>query len=279
MLALPHTNSWGFVYTNQDNGSNTPGTSVTPGATNAEGSWTQIASAANIEAEVQYASLFINSGGTSGSAKQQLLDFGIDPAGGSSYTAWFSNLACGASGSGLGGAFGKPFHFPCKIPSGASVAVRIQGASGTAGTVNVLAQFWGKPSRPELWRPAAYTETLGTITNSSGPSFTPGNASWGSWASLGTTAKKHFWAQLGVQINNGTHNNESTHIQLAIGDGTNQHIITDFHLGSLTSESENTTPQTPCAWEIPAGAELWVRGNCSGAPASGYNATAVLFGG
>jgi len=279
MLALPHTNSWGFVYTNQDAGSTTPGTSVVPGATNAEGSWTEIAGDADITTEIQYCTLFIGQGGSSGQVKNHLLDFGWDPAGGTSYTAFFNNLACGASGSGLGATYGKPFHFPCKIPAGSAIAVRIQGSNGTAGTVRVLAHFYGKPSRPELWRPAAYSETVGTITNSNGVSFTPGNASWGSWASLGTTAKKHFWAQVGMQTDNSAQANDGTHLQMAVGDASNKHIICDWWRMGLTSESEATTLQTPCTWEIPAGAELWIRGNNNAAPVTGYNATAVLFGG
>lgn len=281
MLALPHTNSWGFVYTNQDNGSSTLGTSVTPGASDVEGSWTQIASGANISSPVYFCDLLVSAGASGGQSKQHLLDFGWDPAGGTSYTAFCQDFACG--GSIATATFnchsGAPFRFPCAIPAGSTVAVRVQGSNGTAGSVRVLAKFCGKPSRPELWRPAAYSETLGYTSGTLGTSFTPGTTAWGSWTSLGSTTKKHFWAQLGVQIDNNTMSNHGMHYQLGIGDGTNMHIISDVWAQAGSSEQHAQSVQDPCQWEIPSGATLYVRGNCSAAPVTGYNATCVLFGG
>lgn len=279
MLALPHTNSWGFVYTNQENGSNSPGTSVTPGSSSSEGSWTEIGPDANITTAIYYVTLHISGGQSGANSKQHFLDFGWDAAGGTSYTAFFSNLACGGSVPNANGATGRLYHFPCYIPASSAIAVRIQGSNATAGTVRVEAKFWGKPSRPELWRPAAYSETLGAGASTLGTSFTPGNASWGSWASLGTTTKPHFWAQLGAQVDNATMGTESVRIQLGIGDGTNMHIITDQWFNTSAGEAQANTMQTPCTWEIPSGATLYVRGNASAAPVTGYNATAVLFGG
>jgi len=278
MLALPHTNSWGFVYTNQENGSSTLGTSVTPGTSSAEGSWAQIASAANIAADVNFVMLLVTLGESSGQSKQHFLDLGWDPAGGSSYTAFCQDFACGGS-RGPAFSMGIPFEFPCKIPAGSTVAARVQGSNATAGSFRVWAYFFGKPSRPELWRNAAYSETLGAGASTLGTSFTPGNASWGAWASLGTTTKKHFWTQLGVQLNNNTQTGHYCRVQVGIGDGTNMHVIADRVVVTSNGEACWHSPQHGGAWEIPAGAELWVRGNNSAAPDSGYNATAVLFGG
>jgi len=64
MLALPHTNSWGFVYTNQDNGSTTPGTAITPGASDVEGAWTEIAGDASITTDIHYVVMCIHGGVT-----------------------------------------------------------------------------------------------------------------------------------------------------------------------------------------------------------------------
>lgn len=283
MLALPHTNSWGFVYTNQAVGNSNPGTSVTPGASNVEGSWTEIAPDASITTDIYYVHLVIHDGQSSANAKNHLLDFAWDPTGGTTYDQiLFQNYVCGGSAAyATVGPAGRPIHFPCKIPAGSAIAVRIQGSNGTAGTVRVLGYFYGKPSRPELWRPAAYAETMGTITNSNGTSFTPGNGSFGSWASLGTTTKRHFWAQLGVQVDNAASAFGAVRLQLGIGDGTSgaTHVITDSMFVITTGEQQSTHLQTPCTWEIPSGAEIWVRGAAAGAPDTGYNATAVLFGG
>ena len=283
MLALPHTNSWGFVYTNQENGSATPGVSVTPGASDAEGSYTEIVGDASVTTAIYYAKLTVHEGRTGTASKQHLLDLAYDPAGGTSYTSvLFSDWACGCSAvtnATSGGTGGQIIHFPCKIPSGSAIAARVQGSNGTAGTVRVEMVLYGKPSRPELWRPAAYSETLGYSSGTLGTSFTPGNAAWGSWASLGTTTKKHFWAQAGIQVDNGTQTISWMHYQVAIGDGTNMHVIIDSTFKSTTNEDNSTDLQFPCTWEIPSGSTLYIRGNNSGAPATGYNATVVLFGG
>ena len=280
MLALPHTNSWGFVYSNQTDGSLVPGISVTPGASSVEGSFTEIAADASITTEIQYVALWVNSGRSSTASKLHFLDFAWDPTGGTTYDQiLFQDLACGNSAGVNNEGLGRFYHFPCKIPAGSAIAVRIQGSNATAGTVRVEGKFYGKPSRPELWRPAAYAETLGAGASTLGVSFTPGTTAWGSWASLGTTTKKHFWAQLGVQIDNGTFDGDNVRLQLAIGDGTNQHIIIDQMIVQNTFEAISSGLQQPCTWEIPAGAELWVRGNCNNAPVTGYNATCVLFGG
>src|SRR5262245_10261809 len=102
-----------------------PGASVTPGASNAEGSWVQLASAANIANDVYALALMVGNGATSGQSKPHLLDIGEDPAGGTSYTALLSNLACGGTEltSVLGG--GIQFYFPLFIKAGSSVAARI----------------------------------------------------------------------------------------------------------------------------------------------------------
>ena len=281
MLALPHTNSWGFIYTNQAGGSTTPGTSITPGASGVEGSFTEFGPDASLTSETSYLVITLSGGGANANSKQHLLDIAYDAAGGTTYDQFIvQDLACGASGTFGVGSGPRSFHFPCRIPAGAAVAARLQGSNATAGTVLLLAYFYGKPSRPELWRPSAYSETLGYSSGTLGASFTPGNSgAFGSWVSLGTTAKKHFWAQLGVQVDNGTISSQATRCQLAVGDGSNKHVIIDTMIETNSSETTFSPLQTPCTWEIPAGAELWVRGNCSGTAATGYNATVALFGG
>lgn len=283
MLALPHTNSWGFIYSNEGGALNTStaGTGITPGTSDSEGSFVEIGPDASITTDIYYASLLFHTGSTSGQAKNHFFDVAYDPTGGTTYDRFlFQDFACGAAAphSSYQGIY-RHIHFPCKVPAGSAIAIRAQGSNATAGSVRCIASFYGKPSRPELWRPAAYSETLGVSSGTLGTSFTPGNASWGSWTSLGTTAKKHFWAQLGVQIDNNTYLGHATHVQLGIGDGTNMNVICDYQVWTASLETLADTPQNPCTWEIPAGAELWVRANNSTSPITGYNATCVLFGG
>lgn len=283
-LHVPHLSRGYFVYDNFGaNPSATPGTSVTPGASNAEGSWTQVASGANIAQDVFGFYLRVSDGASTTAAKPQILDVGVDPAGGTSYTPIISNLVCGASGAITIGS-GMQFYFPMWIKAGSSVAVRIQGANATAGTVRVGARFYGRPSTPEALPIGTYSETIGTITGSNGVSFTPGNAADGNWVSLGTTTKPLWWWQIGYQIDNGTITAEYTYIDIAHGDTTNKHLITRLlHTGTTGEAVTAVMPLHMMFVEaycpVPAGANIYIRGRCNNAPDTGYNGVAVGVGG
>ena len=284
MIESPYESRFGFRYSNIGNASSSPGTSVTPGASNAEGSWTQVATSGNISEEIWEIVIGVTAGSSNAQAKNHLLDVGIDEAGGSSYTAIISNIVCGQSGTITAGCGGIWFRFPIKIKSGSSVAVRIQGSNATAGTVRVIVHFYGKPSRPEVvWR-GEVSETIGTITNSNGVSFTPGNAAEGTWVSLGTTSKKLSWWQLGVQVDNSATSALVVYVDLAYGDSTNKHMICEDLQFMIIGSSEivcyhtNLSMWQTCFCEVPSGGELWVRGMASAAPTSGYNAVAVGVG-
>lgn len=285
MLAQsPLGSSTHFVYDNWGtNPSATPGTSIVPGASNAEGSWTAIASSGNISEDIYGFYIQVFGGATAANAKNHLLDIGVDPAGGTSYVAIISNLVCGASPA-LTVAGAREFFFPMFIKAGSAVAVRIQGSNATAGTVRVCAQFYGKPSAGHLLPVGSYSETIGTITNSNGVSFTPGNAADGSWVDLGVTAKPLWWWQLGYQIDNGTITAEYTYIELAFGDASNKHTIFKTMHGGTTGETCGLATQTPMLslaayCPVKAGEHLYVRGRCNNAPDTGYNAVAVGIGG
>ena len=284
MLHAPTLSRYSFTYDNFGaNPSATPGTSVTPGASNAEGSWTQVASSANIAQAVCGFYLRVSDGATASAAKNHLLDVGVDPAGGTSYTAIVSNIVCGATGAITTTGGGHQFFFPLAIAAGSSVAVRIQGSNATAGTVRVGIKFWGQPSRNEIVPCGQISETIGTITNSSGVSFTPGNAADGTWVSLGTTTNPLWWWQVGYQIDNGTITAEYTYVDIAVGDGTNKHVIHRIMHGGTTGEtcgsniSDNLILHS-CYCPVPAGSTIYIRGRCNNAPDTGYNGVAIGVG-
>jgi hypothetical protein len=274
----------GFNWQYHNGGTNpsaTPGTSVTPGASNAEGSWTSIATGSNIANDVFGVLISVAGGNTSAAQKDHLLDIGVDPAGGTSYTALISNIVCGQSDAANRNA--KTFFFPMFIKAGSQVAVRVQGNNATAGTVRIWATFYGKPSRPELQKVGFVSETIGTISSSGGVSFTPGNAADGSWVSLGTTSRPLWWFQIGCQLSNATSTAQYTYVDLAVGDGSNKDIIINDLLmsfsGTAEVESQPYMTQIIAGYrQVPAGATLYVRGRCNTAPASGYNAVAIGVG-
>ena len=274
-----------FKYDNWGaNASGIPGTSVVPGASNVEGSWTQVASAANIAQDCYAFLLRVSDGFTSAAQKDHLLDIGVDQAGGTSYTAVISNIVCGASG-GIGSeSVGLEFAFPLCIKAGSSVAVRIQGSNATAGTVMVGIRFYGQPDHPENVPVSQYSETLGTITNSQGVSFTPGNAADGTWVSLGTTTLAMWWWQIGYQVSNSVITTERTYIEIAYGDATNKHLIMRLlHIGNTNEEITSTLNENLMPWAcycpVPAGTNIYIRGRCENAPDTGYNGVAIGIGG
>lgn len=276
---------YSFTYDNWGtNPSATPGTSVTPGASNVEGTYTQVASSANIAQDCYWMFIQISGGGTSTAAKNQLLDIGVDPAGGTSYTTVISNLVCGQTPAYTAAAGGKSWMFPIFIKSGSSVAVRVQGSNATAGTVRACVKFWGQPTRPEAVPVGNIFQTFGTITNSNGTSFTPGNAADGSWVDLGATSSELWWWQVGYQIDNGTVTAEYTYIDIAYGDGSNKHIISRTMHGGTTGEITafllNSNLNFCSAYRpVPSGANIYIRGRCNNAPDTGYNATVIGVGG
>lgn len=273
-----------FLFEYHNGGTNpsaNPGTSIVPGASNVEGSWTSVATGSNIAEDIFGVWLQVQGGNTSGQQKDHLLDLGVDPTGGTSYTAIVSNVICGYSDASVRGCANH--YFPIYIKAGSQVAVRIQGSNATAGTVIVWATFWGKPTRPERVPVGFVSETIGTITGSAGVSFTPGNAADGTWVSLGSTTRTLWWWQLCAQLSNGTIATERTYVDLAVGDGsTFDIIVNDYQLSSTgTSEVLSRPSIGPCIRgyrELPAGATLYVRGRCNTAPTSGYNAVAIGIG-
>ena len=274
---------FGFRYDNWGtNPSATIGTSVTPGATNAEGAWTSVATGANLSTDICGFQVWVGGGNSTGNQKDHLLDIGVDPAGGTSYTPIISDIVCGQSGALTQG--GNPFFFPFSIKAGSQVAVRVQGSSGTAGTVRVPMRFYGRPNDMLRLPCGSFSETIGTITSSGGVSFTPGNAADGAWVSLGTTSKPLWWWQLGVQCSNGTITAQYTYAELAWGDSTNKHTILKTVMNFPgTAEICNLSPNELSPYEaycpVPAGATIYVRGRCNTSPVAGYNAVAIGVGG
>lgn len=257
------------------------GTAVAPGASNAQGAWTQLLAAAAFEADG--VAVGISGGNTSAVSKMHLLDIGVDPAGGTSYAPIVADMACGMSSATASG--GSQWWFPLRIPAGASIAARIRGSAATAGTCLVRVELRGRASRPEQRRVGAYSATLGAQTASSlGTAFVPdANAAKGAWALLGTTSRPLWWWQIGVQCDNSNMSTRVFHIDLAHGDASNKTLILSDVLVSgnsaevLTVHGMHKMMDAYC--EVPAGVAVYVRGACNNTPEAGWNATATGIGG
>lgn len=276
--------SAGFVVDNWGaNPSATPGTSVTPGTSGAEGSWTQVLAALAQEVSMLYLRV---SDSSATAPKNTFLDIGWDPSGGTSYTEMISNIVVGSAAAITAAGAGLEFLFPIRIPQTAAVAVRARGVSGTPGTLRVGVRGYGYRSAPWAFPVGQYAETIGVseTTAVDATAITPGNAADGSWVSLGTTTRECWWWQLAYQIDNATITAEYTYIELAVGDGSNKDVILRVMHSGTTGETcglalnENLVPCRAYR-RVPAGSTLYARGRCNNAPDTGYQAAAIGIGG
>jgi hypothetical protein len=264
------------------NPSGTSGTSIIPGASDVEGSFTEILG--DLAEEVHGFFLTIFAGASSGAIKSHLLDLYYDPAGGTSYTEkLIENLVCGHAVAMTAAPSGQEYYFPLRIPAGAAVAARVQGSNATAGTIRVAIKAFGRNYSAAM-PVGTFSETVGTISGSQGVSVTPGNAADGSWTSLGTITRALWWWVIGWQVSNTALIADNTYFELAYGDATNKHAILKI-MGACTTAEALGTPMNPSPGflsgyaPVAAGVELFIRARCSGAPATGYNVVAVGVGG
>jgi hypothetical protein len=275
--------SFRVVFTNQAGPSTTPGTSVTPGASGSEGSATVIATGAQITSDIVGLYLWITGGATSTASKIQLLDVGYDPAGGTSYQWVGQNIEIGGSGTAAQG--GIDMFLPLFIPAGSQVAVRIQGGNATAGTVRVAAQFYGGASRPENTLAFRKSETIGTITSSSGVAVTPGtSAAEGSWVLIGATTFRWRYCLPSFQLDDASTNAQQIYFDVAYGTASNKVIIAENVSAAVPGTAEATCVALASSmrdfWcNIPSGVNIYVRCSTTLATAdSNYDFLVTGFG-
>lgn len=150
-----------------------------------KGAWTQLFAATS---SPSYGILVcINSNNTSAACRATVVDIGVDPAGGTSYTTVIADLQGGNAVGYTTGSGGLYYYFPLYIPAGATIGVRANSTVSTSFNVNAtLAQ---KPTRPALVRQAAYVDTFG-ISGNAGTAITPGTTSEGAWTLIGATTRR-----------------------------------------------------------------------------------------
>lgn len=258
------------------------GIGVVPGANNTKGSWVQVASSANLSQNIYDIFMMVHSGSSGGNARQMLMDIGVDAAGGTSYTTIISNLAMGATGASSNS--GRRFRFPYYIPAGSSVAVRIQCGDATVTNVRVAFTFAGAATPSASIPYGTYTQTFGTITNSTGTPFTMGaSGSDGAWVSMGTASNSLWSFQVGVQLDNAIQLGGQFYVDIAVGDAVTKQVINRIYSQTNTNElfldlldNNVLSPYFP----VSAGQEIWIRGrHASATPDSGFNATVIGIGG
>jgi hypothetical protein len=198
------------------------GTSVTPGASNVKGSWTQLLTA--LAEDVYRVRLHLNSGGLSGFNRATLVDIGIDLAGGSSYGVLIPDLIGACAGPALvnqAGGGGIVYDFPLRVPAGATVGARAAVNNAGASTIRVRIEAYGRPRDARAARAGTVVSAYGiTAASSDGTSVTPGTTSEGARTEIGTIGPEEPWAwQVMASVNNNILGGASYTVDLGIGNG------------------------------------------------------------
>lgn len=243
------------------------GTSVIPGVSNVMGSWTALLAAT--ARETYFAEVQITDNVSAGVTRDTLVDIGIDPAGGTSYVAVIPSLFASNASQVAGGI---KYAFPLRIPAGATVAARAQVNNATALTLLVAIRLQGKPTRPALMAYGDRVQAVGVVAASSrGTAVVPGNGSKSAWVSLGALTYPAWWWQLGYGLDDSTMTARIHLVDIAADNNgtTPKKLIEDVLLGNSGGEAITMNLSLGQGAPVVAGATLYGRALCGGAPDNG----------
>lgn len=254
------------------------GTTITPGL-NAMGSYAQVLASGTVAKDVFGLLINVNSCAVNATARDAIMDVGVDPAGGSAYTVLIPNLMiAAASPYTVGG--GIWYYFPIWIKAGSSVGVRGSVNAGTAGTFRCNMRVFGDPKNRSLVKVGTRVEAIGiTTATSNGTSVTTGTTSDGSWTSLGTSAKDNWYWAVGFANNSSTMGTFAYHASLGVG-SPQQLIMDPQHFTTTTGEQiSNGIPSVESNKLVGAGSTVYGKLWCSGGGDAGTSLAAYGLGG
>ena len=214
----------------------------------------------------------INSNSSSTFARDTLVDIGVDPAGGTSYTVLLPDLL--GSCAGALEHIGVWYVFPVFVKSGSTIAARAAVNNATVGTLLVNVILFGKPTRPDLVKCGAKVTAYGiTAASSRGTTVTPGTDVEGSWTQIvASTSEFHWWWQMGIGVNDASMSAIPYGCDCAYGDATNKHTIIENSILALTTSEQARYPALMDLIqgyrEVPASSILYGRIECSTTPDS-----------
>jgi hypothetical protein len=258
------------------------GLSLTPG-NNSYPAYVSLLTGGNIANDCYFVVVNINSVGVSAAARDLLVTLGKDDSGGTTYVDWIPHLlGSHANGFIMGG--GIWYAFPLFVPAGAQIAAKASVNNATVGTARICIWLFGLPTAPEMMRWGTYVDAIGANTAASnGTTVTSGTTGEGSWTSLGTESREHWWWQLGMGMNDATLTGLSYFADLSHGDGSNKHIIfEDLHIANTSAELVSFSPEIilPNYYAPTNGAEtIYGRLQCSSTADSGLSLAAYGVGG
>lgn len=292
MISVP-TSEFNSIVTSVADGtqpSTTYGTSVTPGTSNAYGSYTSVLSGASLTADAYMLEVVVNGTFANATDRGMLVTVGFDPAGGTSFGGLggvtgneISHLLC--SGASLWYANGSPqagqrFMFPLFVKAGTSIGAKAQTNSGTAGTIRVAVNLWCQPKRPDAVRAGSFVRTIGATTaTTDGTSITCGTASEGAWTSLGSVSDSLWYMEIGMGARSAAQVDALVHGDVSVGDASNKRtVMRDLYCLCSASEQSSKIGRTGAYVDLKSGDTIYARGQGSAAP-NGFSMAAYCVGG
>lgn len=259
MLIVPAPGQLCWQIHSHDSTADATGVSITPG-NNTKGSYAQIIAGSSVLYDVWQIRVIFDSNAVSGAARDTIVDIGIDPAGGTSYSVLIPDLLATSAGPyGLGGI---DYTFPLHIPAGSSIGARASVNNGTVGTLRAWVSLLGKPLNPEsLWK-GSVVEAIGIVSGSSrGTLVTPGAGVEGSWTSLGTVTRQAHWWEVGYGVNDSSLDAGNIHADLSAGSGAGGQIMLIENAQWIADTSERIRRAGPHGFPrtVPAGYTIYGR--------------------
>lgn len=209
----------------------------------------------------------------SATGEDTLIDIGVDPAGGTSYSVLIPTLlascACPYST-----APGVSYYFPVWIKAGSTIAVRGTRAGG-GNSCQVIIRLVGKPRDPSrIWCGSKVTAFGVDTTNARGTVITSGTTAEGTFTALATAISQdqHFW-QMGIGCTDQTMTSGLIYFaDLAYGSSTtvNATIIQDqiFNVPTANETMVSHSRVAGCERWVPSGSNLYGRLQASTTPDS-----------
>jgi hypothetical protein len=269
--------SWSFCSVGTTRPAAAMGATVTPGF-NAKGAYAQVLSGANVARDVFGLQINFNSNAVSSAARDAIVDVGVDPSGGTSYSVLIPNLLASCASPLITG-FGLNYFFPIWIKAGSSVAVAASVNNSTVGTLRCWMRIFGSPRDRTITKVGTKCIAYGiTESTSSGVAVTPGTTSEGTWTQLGTIGSNDnpwFW-QFGVGVNNATITALNYSADLGIGNATNKFVVDEQRLfqGTTNEQWYDNGVSFAGAYKAKAGDIIYGRMQCSGTPVTGISMAA-----
>lgn len=231
--------------------------------TGSKASWQNVIAAGTVTADCHWIRVEIADTQATGVDTSAILDVGVDPAGGTSYSVVIADLLAGycdtLTGSTAPGGQ-TAYGIPLKITSGSSVAIRGQTIRVADANAKIRVSMMGGATGTPY---SGTTCTTYGISGQTGTSVTPGSNAYGSWTSIGSTTAVDLQAiMVGMQPLPGTAVSSNVY---TVQVGVSSTVISPQFDFLVSSQEGRNGPRPESAFYnfVASGSQLQVRAKAS----------------